>query len=168
MQSQSDLENSSNDVVELNNTDHFCDMDKRLITHSERGYLSCFALQISSWWRRLQSLTEEKKSSSDGEGEEAEGKEGCLEVEQTASSNTRATIHYQHSPRRRMLDLKSAEEQAVHFPRIRLSFSDAIDTVYYDAPEEMILTSFGWTDMMSDIPDFRKKNASTRPKERNL
>lgn len=50
--------------------DDFSDLPERLIKPGSRGHEFCSALQISSWWKRLQSLTWEKKVATDEEGEE--------------------------------------------------------------------------------------------------
>lgn len=71
----SDLENKSHNVFEPNDMSSFCDSAKTLITPCGPGRVSCSALLFSSWWGRLQYLTEGKKFSSVRKSEEVKMKE---------------------------------------------------------------------------------------------
>lgn len=59
---------------EPNDVDDFCDRAKKLIKHVSPGHLFWYAVQLSTRWRKFQSLTEEREDAKDGEREEVEMK----------------------------------------------------------------------------------------------
>lgn len=144
MRRQSELKIISHNVFWPKDEDSLCDLAKVLIKSCGHGEMYCSTLQLASCLQRVQSLTEEKKVANDGEGKEFEiRQEEVIEREQTPLFYTGATGHCQQSPQMKRWHHTSILAQAIYVWLARLSYSEAVENVYYDAPVEVNTTHRG-------------------------
>lgn len=138
------MEHRSHDVFKSSYLDDFDDFAKTLKKPAVRVHVFCLALQLSLWWRIIQSLTEKKEVENDVEDEEVKKKEEQVsKVDLTSLFYTGMHGDYQQKPWSVRLKHTIVVEQAVHFWSKEPSFSDAIDNVDYDAPGEVTSTHPG-------------------------
>lgn len=121
----------------------FCDPAKKLLKPGGHGYMffypsALFVLAKTSVHDRKEG------AANDVQREKVERMEAEMSVvERTTLMYSQAPGHYRPNPRSNRLNHTSVVEQSVHFLRKVPSFSDAIDYVYYDAPEEVAPTHPG-------------------------